>query len=522
MAHLSSLSLENFRTFRERAEFDFAPLTILTGPNSSGKSSIFKALLLLQENVRGGGLGALDFTGGEHQLGSFESVLNNQSDEESITFGISLQLSEEDVFHCEGFDGERREVETGVESVHYELTYRLSGQGEPRRRRLKIGLGEETRPLFSFEVSSSAEVEGGTLISHERQYSVTVHGERFFDGSPERAEQVLSAAKRVTGVDEACEKIVGPLQMTLSEQANSPRATFISTVERACRNWSNQQQSGEGESSSEGLSSTEAVRRVLVDSYLPYLKEKLDDLEDVLKRCDHTGAERVTMRRFYGAEANQWFKDALEAFIEVHKPGRQRPPWIVERRGALKTWLQEFGIGDRLEVNRVADAGYTVAIHKDGHEQQLADLGYGVTQLLPLILGATTSYRSSSTLLVEEPEANLHPNLQSKLADLLISVVRREKPLPSLEGFYYEYHGRAIVETHSEYLIRRLQHLVAKGDLDREKVVIYYLGPDPEADDYIRRIEITESGQLSQQFGSGFFDEATNLMTDLYKYGSQN
>jgi hypothetical protein len=105
--------------------------------------------------------------------------------------------------------------------------------------------------------------------------------------------------------------------------------------------------------------------------------------------------------------------------------------------------------------------------------------------------------------------------------------------------------GQVIVETHSEYLIRRLQYLVAKDESRRkqhkptgseshflergsaaerlrERVVIYYLGPDPEADDYVRRIEITESGQLSQLLGSGFLDEASDLMTNLYTYGSQN
>lgn len=43
--HLKGFGLENFRVFKDYTWFDFAPITILTGPNSSGKSSLIKALL---------------------------------------------------------------------------------------------------------------------------------------------------------------------------------------------------------------------------------------------------------------------------------------------------------------------------------------------------------------------------------------------------------------------------------------------------------------------------------------------
>ena len=49
---LTNLEMENYRVFKKKTAIDLHPLTIITGQNSSGKSSIAKALLLLQENLR--------------------------------------------------------------------------------------------------------------------------------------------------------------------------------------------------------------------------------------------------------------------------------------------------------------------------------------------------------------------------------------------------------------------------------------------------------------------------------------
>ena len=45
---ISGIGFENFRVFKDRYDFELAPITVLTGANSSGKSTVIKALKLLQ------------------------------------------------------------------------------------------------------------------------------------------------------------------------------------------------------------------------------------------------------------------------------------------------------------------------------------------------------------------------------------------------------------------------------------------------------------------------------------------
>jgi predicted ATP-dependent endonuclease of OLD family len=125
----------------------------------------------------------------------------------------------------------------------------------------------------------------------------------------------------------------------------------------------------------------------------------------------HAGALRAEKRRIYTDESVQdGFIDTLEAAYREEG-----------RKDRVDRWVQEFGIGDYLKVDQVADTGYTIQIYEDGTARHLVDLGYGFTQLLPLILRAYQTLRVSNsptkgryTFLVEEPETNLHPNLQSK------------------------------------------------------------------------------------------------------------
>lgn len=82
MSQLYKIGLQNFRVFKEMTDFELAPLTILTGANSSGKSSLFKALLLIGNNVESNSFYKLDFTGTQHNLGSFRDALNKKCSEE--------------------------------------------------------------------------------------------------------------------------------------------------------------------------------------------------------------------------------------------------------------------------------------------------------------------------------------------------------------------------------------------------------------------------------------------------------
>ena len=84
---------------------------------------------------------------------------------------------------------------------------------------------------------------------------------------------------------------------------------------------------------------------------------------------------------------------------------------------------------------------------------------------------------------------------------------------------YKTYNIQFIIETHSEYLLRKIQTLIGIRDLMPEEVSMIYVEDDEEVKKgvaKVRRIPIKEDGRLSAPFGTGFYDEADNLSLELF------
>ena len=162
---------------------------------------------------------------------------------------------------------------------------------------------------------------------------------------------------------------------------------------------------------------------------------------------------------------------------------------------------------------------------KDDSTVNLADKGMGSIQLMILLLRLATILREYEpqnivaleesdqlrypTIIIEEPEQNLHPKVQSQLADLFLYLNK-------------EYHCKFVVETHSEYLIRKTQVLVAREGYEDEASMknnnpfkVYYFDGENKDKSYYS-MEYRTDGKFSNEFGTGFFDTASNLAFELF------
>lgn len=196
-----------------------------------------------------------------------------------------------------------------------------------------------------------------------------------------------------------------------------------------------------------------------------------------------------------------WTSHAVAGDEDLYHPN---PDSKYSYASRLRELLQRFEVAQDFKITQIKgyDA-YSVRIQMaNGVWVDLAEAGTGSIKLFELFLNILTAKSSYSSLYIEEPEQNLHPKLQSRLADL-----------------FNEFEQRYIIETHSEYLIRRTQVLVAQSGFTEDDIEskcpfkVYYFPEDSVPYD----MKYLPSGRFQNKFGRGFFDEAAGSALEISK-----
>ena len=165
--------------------------------------------------------------------------------------------------------------------------------------------------------------------------------------------------------------------------------------------------------------------------------------------------------------------------------------WLVQK---VSTWLARMGVADALVLERQGRSRYfEVIVEAEGRRANIMDVGFGVSQVLPMLVLAYFVPRGA-TIVAEQPEIHLHPRVQVGLAELMVEVAR-------------ERNVQFLVETHSEYLFRRLQYLIAAEKLRDHDCRLYFVDRDDDNEANLRRLEVDPYGRVAN-WPTHFFGDA--------------
>ncbi|WP_332022054.1 AAA family ATPase, partial [Kaistella sp.] len=191
----------------------------------------------------------------------------------------------------------------------------------------------------------------------------------------------------------------------------------------------------------------------------------------------------------------------------------------AEQDNFIEKWMTEFEIGDKYSIYQVEGEAYKMEIEKNNVWISLADKGMGAIQAMLLILRIGSIIRQQKSgekkfiVILEEPELNLHPALQSKLCDMFYDV-------------YEKWGIEFIIETHSEYMIRRSQVITAQQEFSSDMEAVnpnpftaLYFPSEEKAQAYSMNYQ--PDGTFENSFGSGFFDASSSSTLELIKLKRQ-
>lgn len=413
------LRLERFRVFADSGSFRLAPLSCIVGPNSSGKSSIITALLLLKQSIEqdifSSRLSPLALTGPYCDLGRFYDVVHDHDEEAQIGFTFSIPLAA------------------------------LNRLPEPDPI-VQLDIPQTPLPHWSYHYFSPG--EQATLPA-----TGNMHFGLFFAVDEPFGPSLSRMEIHVEGVGSArfVRTILGARRQhwraytahNLPSQSVMlrfhPSAFFPTIYSRK---------------TSYKKAGPHVKRRI--NQFLRATHSCLIYLQELFARSAVIGPFRTPPARRYsfgGFSSTRAGPHGERTFDLLITEELLRTPGHPLQK-SVSFWLKHLNLANGVSVHDIAKGANLFEVGLAGVGQRsdanVADVGYGISQILPVIVQGLLM-RPGGIYMVQQPEIHLHPDAQAALADFFLYL--------SSKGV------RTLVETHSEYFLIRLRRRLAERGL---------------------------------------------------------
>lgn len=534
---ISKISLSNFRSFKEKQEIDIAPVTLLFGPNSVGKSSVLMALAYVQQILEKGHcdpqkLDAL----GDKTIGGFRSLVHGGDLHKTIIIRLDLELGntiyptvDEDFdYLAERFNAEPlqlNEFSGSVEHFAFEISvawshtlekayvqsYQVWINQQFMGRISSSDDGKQTRisQLNLLHPLALTEIEHAQLQMTPEDWLTEFNtvAENIPELSSTRLESVLDelipghftkspglhslsyAGVRTYGRDVGVKCQWGAIPAPGSQLQTNLRYSELEPTQEhlnypMCTNFLTSAFLEPINLARRFLNAYVAIGpvRVIPDfDYVPNPNPEQRHWSDGRAAWDllHRNPKTNDANQRLVRECNRWLSDE-----DKLNTGYELKNWSL---------FESLNNGERYED----DSHYLVRkrhllFMQKGKQYPLAasQLGTGISQVIPVLAAAL--HENLQLISVEQPELHLHPRFQVELGDLFLSCSKDRSFL---------------IETHSEHLVLRLlRRIRERNGITPDQIAVVYLSAGENGVVSERQV-VTEDGDFEHNWPDGFFDE---------------
>lgn len=210
------------------------------------------------------------------------------------------------------------------------------------------------------------------------------------------------------------------------------------------------------------------------------------------------------------AKAKRWYEsykvsfnpegEHTPLFLQQYLTKSIASPKVKSFIEAMNEFGKNSGLYDKVEVKSGGkESPFALYIRYGKLCVNIANVGYGVSQVLPLVVEMLSSKEDSFA--IQQPEVHLHPKAQAAFGDLIYQVSTKNK-------------NRIIVETHSDYLINRFRYAVYKGRRKINAQVIYFQRGETGIHTTVMPIDSRGQfvGNVPQSYMDFFFEEELRIL----------
>lgn len=443
---LTHLRLKNFKSWKDTGDIALRPITAIFGANSSGKSALIQALLLLKQTAEANDRNLTFHFGGPNalvDLGDFASV----SHQHDVSVPVELALGWERVKPLVVADADQPVASSKRMAFSVRAGRANDSSVEPEQMRYRLG---------------SAEFGMRRRPKQPTRFNLYSSGSDFSFEPNDRYPMIPGIAGLSRPIK--CYGFPGDARLFYRN------ATFLQDLAFA--------------------------------------------LEERLSRIYYLGPLRAQPQREYrwsGASptdvghAGELAVDAVLGSDRTNGRGSNGPAtfeFALERQ--VSDLFAEIGLLHEFRVKQIGDSSLYRAVvrpSKNSPRSLITDVGFGVSQILPVLVLCFYAPKGS-TVILEQPEIHLHPAVQSALGDVLIAARQQRKV-------------QIIVESHSEHLLRRLQRRIAEEKLPESDLGAYFCENDG-AESKLTTLELNPYGSITN-WPNDFFGDDFGEIAEMSK-----
>ncbi len=487
---INSIGLKNFKGFKNLDSLPIKPITILAGTNSCGKSSILQSILLAKQTIESKNPNQILLLNGRFvHLGTFENVIYEKNLNNSVTIEYCFKISKSDL----------GSFPRGRIPLHFILRDILSNEAfeEPKAEYLF---------KYCIDLIPEDKKKRKSLIKPIRIQNVNF-------------ELIVKRENGDTYKD-----------MSISFSSLNDGIFIMKWDNFKLKYWTNKNnekhRSGEAKVSVDfanllpiAIRSSEGQNEP--SNMINYFFYQLQELfKSITSSITYIGPlrEEPSRRYIYEDEITEigikgenaayiLYSEQDDELIDHYFFNYEKNLFSITKKctllEAISYWnnimnINNFSpdaINEIIQLNLSSSSSGKTRVN-------IADVGFGVSQIFPIILEGLRM-KGGNTLLLEQPEIHLHPNLQMQLADYFISLALSNK--------------KVIIETHSDHIINRLVRRIIECNDDRIKnlIGIYFITPTNDGTKY-EEISIDENRGLIN-WPKDFFDQASSEQEQIMK-----
>ncbi|MBL0588303.1 DUF3696 domain-containing protein [Aeromonas veronii] len=471
---IKEFSIENFKSFKDKQNMRMAPITLIYGPNSSGKSSIIQSLISIKHTTENNSpIGSLKTHGSLIELGGFSSVVHKHDINSDISFGIKYTRNAHiEQSPDEGFILGRKQDRYVEMSFSY---------GETANKKSSSYLNK-----YSFEITSSDiqqfKISLSNLFEKDRVKLLSSLDNlcKFkFSDNKSMDECLEYIQRRVKKLYPAHPKNFSE-EFYKRELNALNKGHFIIDRNRCFPSSMNVQGA--------------FITKMTIDTLAEDIKEKM-------KSIYYLGPLRCYPSKISISTS--------EDSLYVGKDGQDTIKMLYDNDSnileSINNYFSKFQIPYKMTINNLGNnmSGKVLYMLLEDLRTKVqvtaSDVGFGIGQLLPIIVQGLAG--KDQTICVEQPEIHLHPVLQGHFGDYFIDTAKTRN-------------NQWLIETHSESLMLRLQRRIKEGVIKNSDVCVLYVDAKKNGAE-VTELRLDQDGDFIDSWPNGFFEERFN---DVFGY----